>query len=181
MASDIWLRTTQIVKGNPLPPHGLRFPINSKGLFICTIPDRIAHTTVALSCFVLYLTKIFLSKICILHCLVLLNSVLFKPCLFRSTVSNHKPNYVCENIIVQPNGKICQRLPTKDQTSSVCSPLLDSVPNQSISAIKGGCFDTVVITFPIVCDCLYGICVVVSVSSSLNLSWHYSLFYCWNT
>ena len=31
--------------GNPLPPHGLLFPINSKGSFICTIPDRIAHTT----------------------------------------------------------------------------------------------------------------------------------------
>ena len=32
-------------KGNPLPPHGLLFPINSKGSFICTIPtDRIAHT-----------------------------------------------------------------------------------------------------------------------------------------
>ena len=28
---------------NPLPPHGLLFPINSKGSFICT--DRIAHTT----------------------------------------------------------------------------------------------------------------------------------------
>ena len=32
-------------KGNPLPPHGLLFPISSKGSFICTIPDRIAHTT----------------------------------------------------------------------------------------------------------------------------------------
>ena len=31
-------------KGNPLPPHRLLFPINSKGSFICTIPDRIAHT-----------------------------------------------------------------------------------------------------------------------------------------
>ena len=31
---------------NPLPPHRLLFPINSKGSFICTIPDRIAHTTV---------------------------------------------------------------------------------------------------------------------------------------
>ena len=31
--------------GNPLPPHRLLFPINSKGSFICTIPDRIAHTT----------------------------------------------------------------------------------------------------------------------------------------
>ena len=32
-------------RGNPLPPHGLLFSINSKGSFICTIPDRIAHTT----------------------------------------------------------------------------------------------------------------------------------------
>ena len=27
--------------GNPLPPHGLLFPISSKGSFIC----RITHTT----------------------------------------------------------------------------------------------------------------------------------------
>ena len=26
-------------KGNPLPPHGLLFPINSKGYFICNIPQ----------------------------------------------------------------------------------------------------------------------------------------------
>ena len=26
-------------KGNVLPPHGLLFPINSKGYFICTIPQ----------------------------------------------------------------------------------------------------------------------------------------------
>ena len=32
-------------RGNTLPPHGLLFPISSKGSFICTIPDRIAHTT----------------------------------------------------------------------------------------------------------------------------------------
>ena len=25
-------------KGNPLPPHRLRFPISSKGSFICIIP-----------------------------------------------------------------------------------------------------------------------------------------------
>ena len=25
-------------RGNPLPPHGLLSPINSKGSFICTIP-----------------------------------------------------------------------------------------------------------------------------------------------
>ena len=37
----------------------------------------------ALICFVLYLTKIILSNICILHCVVLLNRVLFKPCLVR--------------------------------------------------------------------------------------------------
>ena len=32
-------------EGNPLPPHRLLFPISSKGCFICTIPDRITHTT----------------------------------------------------------------------------------------------------------------------------------------
>ena len=32
-------------RGNLLPPHGLLFPISSKGYFICTIPERIAHTT----------------------------------------------------------------------------------------------------------------------------------------
>ena len=32
-------------KGNPLSPHGLLLSINSKVFFICTIPDRIAHTT----------------------------------------------------------------------------------------------------------------------------------------
>ena len=26
-------------RGNPLPPHGLHFWINSKGYFICTIPQ----------------------------------------------------------------------------------------------------------------------------------------------
>ena len=29
----------------PLPPHGLLFPISSKGSFICIIPDRITHTS----------------------------------------------------------------------------------------------------------------------------------------
>ena len=28
---------------NPLPPHGLLFPINSKGSFICTIPQTGYH------------------------------------------------------------------------------------------------------------------------------------------
>ena len=32
-------------RGNLLPPHGLLFPISSMGSFICTIPDRIVHTT----------------------------------------------------------------------------------------------------------------------------------------
>ena len=41
------------------------------------------HIIVALICFVLYLRKIILSKMCILHCLVPLNSVLFKPCLLQ--------------------------------------------------------------------------------------------------
>ena len=35
---------SDIERGNPLPPHRLLFPISSKGSFICTIPDRIAHT-----------------------------------------------------------------------------------------------------------------------------------------
>ena len=30
-------------RGNPLPPHGLLFPISSKGSFICIIPHRITH------------------------------------------------------------------------------------------------------------------------------------------
>ena len=30
-------------KGNPLPPHGLLFPITSKGSFICTIPQTGLH------------------------------------------------------------------------------------------------------------------------------------------
>ena len=32
-------------RGNQLPPHGLLFPISSKGSFKCIIPDRITHTT----------------------------------------------------------------------------------------------------------------------------------------
>ena len=32
-------------RGNPLAPHGLLCPINSKGSFICIIPDKITHTT----------------------------------------------------------------------------------------------------------------------------------------
>ena len=45
MASDIWLRTIQIARerGNLLPPHGLLFPINSKGSFICTITQTGLH------------------------------------------------------------------------------------------------------------------------------------------
>ena len=30
---------SDIERGNPLLPHGLIFPINSKGSFICTIPQ----------------------------------------------------------------------------------------------------------------------------------------------
>ena len=32
-------------KGNPLPSHGLLFPISSKDSFICIIPVRLTHTT----------------------------------------------------------------------------------------------------------------------------------------
>ena len=40
VALDIRLTTTQIARGNPLPPlHGLLFPISSKGSFISTIPQ----------------------------------------------------------------------------------------------------------------------------------------------
>ena len=32
-------------RGNPLTPHGLLFPISSKGSFILIILDRITHST----------------------------------------------------------------------------------------------------------------------------------------
>ena len=32
-------------KGNPLPPHSLLFPINSKGSLICMIPHTTAFVT----------------------------------------------------------------------------------------------------------------------------------------
>ena len=35
-------------KGNPMPPHGLLFPINSKGSFISST-DRITHTTASVT------------------------------------------------------------------------------------------------------------------------------------
>ena len=34
---------TDSERGYPLPPHGLLFPINSKGSFICTIPQTGLH------------------------------------------------------------------------------------------------------------------------------------------
>ena len=34
---------TDSERGNPLPPHGLLFPINSKGSFICTLPQTGLH------------------------------------------------------------------------------------------------------------------------------------------
>ena len=45
MASDIIMVKDHwdSERRNPIPPHGLLFPINSKSSFICT--DRIAHTT----------------------------------------------------------------------------------------------------------------------------------------
>ena len=69
-------------KGNPLPLiHGL-FLISSKWSVICTIPDWIVHITA----FVTPVGKRISSTAdwynCVLYCLVLLNSVLFKPCLF---------------------------------------------------------------------------------------------------
>ena len=41
MASDIIMVKdhSDSERGNPLPPHGLVFPISSTGYFICTIPQ----------------------------------------------------------------------------------------------------------------------------------------------
>ena len=39
-------------RGNPVPPHGLLFPINSKGSFISIIHARISHTTAFVTPFV---------------------------------------------------------------------------------------------------------------------------------
>ena len=40
-------------RGNPLPPHGILFPINSKGSFIMYHPtDRIVHTTAFVTLYV---------------------------------------------------------------------------------------------------------------------------------
>ena len=46
MASDHYMVKdhSDSEKGNLLLPHGLLFPNSSKSSFICTIPDRIAHT-----------------------------------------------------------------------------------------------------------------------------------------
>ena len=63
--------------------------------------------SVALICFVLYLTKIILSKIWLLHCLVLLNSILFKPCLFQC---NYHSNiiFICrDQRVTQDVDKLC--------------------------------------------------------------------------
>ena len=38
MASDMVKDHSDSERGNPLPPHGLLFPINSKESFICIIP-----------------------------------------------------------------------------------------------------------------------------------------------
>ena len=39
MASGMVKDHSDREKGNPLPPHGLLFPINSNGSFICIIPQ----------------------------------------------------------------------------------------------------------------------------------------------
>ena len=39
MASDMVKDHSDSERGNPLPPHGLLFSIDSKGSFICTIPQ----------------------------------------------------------------------------------------------------------------------------------------------
>ena len=44
MASGIMVKDhTDSERGNPLPPHGLLIPINSKGSFICTILQKGLH------------------------------------------------------------------------------------------------------------------------------------------
>ena len=50
-------------RGNPLPPHGLLFPISSKGSFICTIPDRIAHTTAFITPVVIQIDRVKIIRI----------------------------------------------------------------------------------------------------------------------
>ena len=49
-------------KGNPLPPHRLLFPINSKGSFICTIPQTGVYVYVYMCvyvCVYVYIYMIF--------------------------------------------------------------------------------------------------------------------------
>ena len=44
MVSDIMVKDhSNSERGNPQPPHGLLFPISSKGSFICTIPQTGLH------------------------------------------------------------------------------------------------------------------------------------------
>ena len=41
MASGIMVKGhSDSERGNPMPPHGLLYPISSMGSFICTIPQR---------------------------------------------------------------------------------------------------------------------------------------------
>ena len=55
--------------------HCIKLPLRFRQVFYLFV-------SVALFSFVIYLRKIILLKICILYCLVSLNIVLFKPCLF---------------------------------------------------------------------------------------------------
>ena len=43
MASDMLKTHSDSERGNPLPPHGLLFPISNKGSFICIIPRSLLH------------------------------------------------------------------------------------------------------------------------------------------
>ena len=45
MASDMVKDHTDSKRGNPLLPHGLLFPINSKDSFICIIPHSLCYTS----------------------------------------------------------------------------------------------------------------------------------------
>ena len=59
-------------KGNPVPQHRLLFTINSKGSFICTIPDRIAHTTA-------FVTPVVYSQIIKIMAEIIVNNLLTEP------------------------------------------------------------------------------------------------------
>ena len=59
---------TDSEKGNPLPPHRLLFPINSKGYFICTTPHVPMKPALYISLYV-YVCMYVCMHICIYVCM----------------------------------------------------------------------------------------------------------------